>query len=305
MHRSFARGLLVVGLGLSLPVFAWGPEGHETVGLIAEQHLTPEARAAVDTILAGEHLGDLRVCCWADFIRGNKQMGRVYPDNNRWHYIDLAVDGTNTTLVTSPDGQDVVSQVERWTRELADPETTPDRRRDALRFLVHFLGDMHQPLHCGDRGGDRGGNLVPVTSFQGDYFAIDLNSAGEDRPNLHRTWDEYLVYETMAGLTVTQFAANLSAQLTPDQLAAWTDGTPRTWAWATHQLAVSNAYRLADDTPLPRPESGTPLRLTQDNYITARLPLVNEQLQKAGLRLARLLNETFSPRPASAPAPTP
>lgn len=297
MKRSFSSGLVVASLLVSLPVLAWGPEGHETVGLIAEQHLTPEARAAVDTILAGEHLGDLRVSCWADFIRGNKQMGRVYPNNNRWHYLDLAVDGTNTELVTSPDGQDVVSQVERWTRELANPEATPELRRDALRFLVHFMGDMHQPLHCGDRGGDRGGNLVPVTSFQGAHFAIDLNSAGEDRPNLHRTWDEYLVYEAMAGRSVTQYAAELSAQLTPEQSAAWSAGTPRTWAWATHQLTISNAYRFADDTPLPLPASGQPLPLTRDNYITARTPLVHEQLQKAGLRLARLLNEVFAPTP--------
>lgn len=271
-------------------VWAWGGAGHRTVGLIAEAMLTPQARQFLQRALPGQGLGDDELANWPDLIRGNPYFDRIYPGNNRWHYIDVDIAAPGPAVPLPADGQDVVDQVLFWQQELAQPRLSWHRRHDALAFLVHFTADMHQPLHCAFRDNDRGGNLLPVRTFRGAYCTVDAAADDTLRPNLHKTWDEYLLCEAMAGLSAEDFAATLAQEISPQQRILWQKGDPRTWAWENHLLAVSRVYRFSDDTPLPDSWQGPGVDLTLENYIHANVRVVREQLQKAGVRLAALIN---------------
>lgn len=295
--RATMASLLTASLLITRDAQAWGPDGHMAVGRIAAHFLTPATQAALQPLLRGERLGDLRVACWPDFIRGNDRMERIYPENHRWHYIDIPLDQSADTFAPSADGLNIVSQLEAWTRVLADPAQPDAKRRDAVRFLVHFAGDVHQPLHCAYRDDDRGGNLVPVHAFRGAQVTHTDETAKDERPNLHRVWDDYLVAEALAGSSVSNFADALSARITPEQVAAWSAGSPRDWAWETHMLAVDRAYRFTDGTPLPSVGPDVKLDLTEANYIAAATPVAVEQLQRAGVRLAHLLNTALGAQP--------
>ncbi len=266
--------------------------------MIATNFMTPAARAQVDLLLAGERLGDQRVTSWADYIRGNKRMRTVFPNNDRWHYLDADVHGGEEAFQPTADGNDVVSQVERWQNTLADARRSAPEKRDAVRFLAHFVGDLHQPLHCAHREDDRGGNLVPVQSFHGAHYSITMETAINGRPNLHRTWDDYLVFEVMAGQDVTNFAHRLATNISPEQVETWSQGRALDWAREAHQYAVSNAYRFTDGTAIPSTNAVVPLLLNETNYVTGNAIVAGLQLQKAGVRLARVLNDA-----CAAPAP--
>ena len=169
------------------------------------------------------------------------------------------------------------------------------RRRDALKFLVHFTADLHQPLHCAYRYGDMGGNMIPVHSFQGRNYRISAEDAPEHLPDLHSVWDECMVYELMAGRSRPAFAKALQEGIGGEQLRRWSQGPPFDWATDSYWRARKQAYRWANGENLPFKWARPGMDLTSENYIDARLPLVQEQLQKAGVRLARLLNEALDP----------
>jgi hypothetical protein len=289
----FAVRVLCLLLLVTQRSWAWGPEGHQAVGLIALNFMTPAARAQVDTLLTGEQLGDQRVTSWADYLRGNKRMRTVFPNNDRWHYLDADLHGDAEAFQPTADGNDVVSQVERWKTTLTEPRRTAAEKRDAVRFLAHFVGDLHQPLHCAHREEDRGGNLVPVQSFHGPYFSITMETATAGHPNLHRTWDDYLVFEAMAGQDVTNFAHRLATAITPEEAAIWSQGRALDWARESHQYAVSNAYRFSDGTAIPSTNAAVPLHLDETNYVAGNTIVAGRQLQKAGVRLARIFNDAF------------
>lgn len=272
---------------------AWGPEGHMTIGLIAEYFLIPLAKQQVQVILQGERLSDNDVANWPDIIRGNKTHEQIYPGNAKWHYVNFDVATPAAELRLPADGNDVVDQVVFWQKELANQDNSEQRRCDALRFLGHFVGDLHQPLHCTFRDEYRGGNLVPVHSFRGEYFTVNAETTIDRLPNLHSTWDESLVYETMGGESVSNFAAQLLKNITADRVSQWDEGDPYQWALQTHGLAVTNAYRFTDGSPIPKTWKRPGIDLTRSNYIDANLPVVREQLQRAGVRLAHLINATL------------
>ena len=191
------------------PVWAWGPEGHAIVGDIAASFLTPAPKRQVKAILGNKKLGDYEIASWPDIIRGNKEYEAIYPGNGQWHYVDFDVAqhyDEDFELKPPEDGQDIVTQIVRWQKELAATDNSRPQRLDAVRFLVHFVGDVHQPLHCAYRYGDMGGNMIPVHSFQGQHYSFDADTPMDYAPNLHTVWDEYLVNELMAGRTPTTFA---------------------------------------------------------------------------------------------------
>ena len=290
---SIVKVFLLAVLAIPAVCLAWGPDGHMAVGMIADHYLTPSARQEVGKILGGDRLGDHRVANWPDFIRGNKDYDRIYPGNHKWHYIDIDVKTAETNFALPSGGDDVVDQIEFWQKELGNKTNTVERRRDALRFLVHFVADIHQPLHCAVRDDDRGGNLVPIHSFHGIRYTIDPDMAREHPLNLHKTWDEYLVYESMDDPSAADFAKKLLAGISPAQAAAWKAGDPKTWAWESHALAVTRAYCYSDGSPLPEASDGKDIDLTEKNYVATNVPIVREQLQKAGVRLAMIVNEAL------------
>ncbi len=306
LMKCFAVCIALAGFAGSAS--AWAPEGHEIVGRIAEYYLTPAAREKVEEILGGRKLYANEIASWPDAIRGTKEYEAIYPNNGRWHYVDYnASKRYNDDFKLEPpeDGHSIVTQLGRWKDVLADGRNSNAKRLDALRFVVHFAGDMHQPMHCAYRYGDMGGNMIPVNSFKGNHYSFGPETPMDYAPSLHSIWDDAMVQEAMAGLTPFVFAKQLRKEITPENLRRWRREDIPAWAVDSYWRARKQAYRWTNGQHLPFKWSLPGMDLTGENYIDARLPVVREQLQKAGVRLAHLLNEALDPDyalPESAPA---
>jgi len=308
--------------------WAWGCEGHQMVASIAEKHLNPHAARKSRQILAESPIDAAlaRYCkqkgldafvdasTWADDERSIK------PDTGPWHFIDIprgAPKGDIAQYCPASTGC-VVSELAAQVRVLRDHTASAQARADALRYVIHFVGDIHQPLHA-TTNDDMGGNCVPVTFF--DRAPMETNLERESySPNLHGIWDVGII---------EHFAPPQDAQApTPEQVAeelgeaekldrdfrarfpSWQPGPIdfAAWAWESHALAEKVAYgKLPHAIPIepPRPVqscadadhiSTRMLKLDEhlaDPYEQATAPVVQEQLAKAGLRLAALLNSIW------------
>jgi nuclease S1 len=254
--------LTVACLGGALPGRAWGPDGHRVVAVIAQMNLTRQARERVNALL-GPYNSLGAISSWADDTRDD------FPDTAPWHYIDIPLAAHTIDMATEcPQGNCVIAQIERFDRMLKDPHSSDTDRRMALRFLVHFVGDLHQPLHCEDNH-DKGGNLVQVTLL--------------GRPsNLHSVWDSGILYQIKP--YGNELAQQLDARIPPAERKQWEQGTVEDWALESHRLARDMAYKLLP--PGPNPDLG-------QTYLDAAIPLVETQLEKAGIRLAYLLNQAL------------
>jgi len=261
MWRILAALLFALLVG-SPPAWAWGPQGHEVVALIASQHLSGAARAEVARLLGGNAMM-VHDSNWADEIRDRRR------DTSSWHYVDipLAARGYDPRR-DCPDGDCVVAQIEKDMRVLANRRLGDGPRREALRFLIHLVADMHQPLHAGDNG-DRGGNQVRVT-------------IGRTRANLHRIWDGEVV--EVLGRDSTSIAGDIERTLSPRERKAWAAGMPTQWANEAHAIARDRIY--------PPLQGRHDLRLPRD-YAWRQAEITRAQLGRAGLRLALILNQTL------------
>jgi hypothetical protein len=309
----FVRCFLLLPLATLLTVpsaEAWGCKGHQIVALIAQQHLTGRAHAMSIKILteAPVDVGLARSCpelgdgfvdasMWADDIR------RVRPETGPWHFIDLPRGAPQSDLLKycPPASGCVISALADELRVLGDPSRTPEARAEALRFAIHFVGDIHQPLHASTNN-DLGGNCVPVEFF-GRRPAPSSPGSAVFIPNLHQVWDVEIIERFSAGESPQTIARELDRRFSA-RMAAWqaepTDFAA--WAWESHELAERVVYgelprRLPVETPRPitscaaRGDVGR--RSVEDlaaDYQKAASPVVEEQLAKAGARLAALLN---------------
>lgn len=256
---------------------AWGPEGHRVVAHIAELRLTDEARLALSRLLlSDQQISDNMICNWPDYVRKER------PETAPWHYVDIPVGATAYDAdAVCPGDQCVVGQIPLMAKRLADTTLPADQRLEALRFLVHFVGDLHQPLHCADNEDDRGGNERPV------------RYPGQDKPtNLHAVWDFNLVQAAKNTLGPLEYGDALKADISWWQDKRWSRGTVESWAWESHQLAITHVYTV---TPA---KGGPPIEIDQA-YIRKGKRVVERQLMKAGVRLSGLLNEAFSGSGAS------
>lgn len=197
-----SMAIVLIGvLGVPARAPAFGKDGHAIIGKIADKYLSEKARAAITELLA-EHeyksLADERLPNWADMIRSSGMFKKKYPDMSMWHYIDVDVDVALDKLKISDytkDGKCALDALKHFQTILKDPTQPIQDRREALFFIAHIVGDLHQPLHCAERNNDKGGNLVQ-TQFKSDA----------DRPiNLHSVWDTPMVKNAMGGLTVEEF----------------------------------------------------------------------------------------------------
>lgn len=256
-------------LSLPTPALAWGSEGHHIVADIAEQYLEPAAARQVRELLAIENATTLaQVSTWADDIRPQR------PETARWHFVDIPIHppaGTPAAYDAErdcPDGDCVVAAIERFDAVLRDKAAAPRDRLEALKFVVHFVADVHQPLHCADDG-DRGGNDIHVT-FRGR------------RMNLHAVWDWGILAPAVAG-DERAYALRLAKAITPSELDQWRSGTLADWANESYGIARRLIYGEWPHGPGTLPAS----------YEATALPVVNEQLAKAGVRLAAVLNASL------------
>ena len=311
MDHAILKTSLILALGLvgsPDPASAWGPEGHAVVGDVAAHYLTARAQKQIQSILQGKRLGDYEISSWPDEIRGSEEYEQLYPENGKWHFVDFdTFKRYNDDFELEPpaDGQDVVDQIVRWQKVLGAKNSTPAQKLDALRFLVHFTADLHQPMHCAFRCGDMGGNMIPVNSFKGRKYSFGPNTPMDYPPSVHSVWDESMVLELMGGRSRTAFAKFLEEGLSPEQIQWWSQGTPLDWATDSYWRARKQVYRWTNGEHLPYTWSRPGMDLTSENYIDSRLPVAQEQLQKAGVRLALLLNEALDPKYVPPPKPEP
>ncbi len=239
---------------------AWGKTGHRITGAIAERHLSGYARAQIALILGDETLAEASI--WADVMRSNpSQFWQVTA--NPWHYVTVPP-GKSYEEVGAPPQGDAVTALDRFTKILQDPDASLDNKQLSLRFLIHIIGDLHQPLHAGN-GKDRGGNDFGV-SYAGQ------------RTNLHWVWDEGLI--SSEKLAFSEWVDLLEPRITPEQVVSWWDSNPQSW------IAESSALR---DTISPEERN---LRWA---YSYQHIDTVRTQLSKAGIRTAAYLNQLFSP----------
>lgn len=271
MNRSF----LVTALALALAApaaHAWSRQGHQLVGELAERQLTPEALAEARALLEGEAVPTLAgVSTWADEIRAEEnELGKL---SKRWHYVNIP--GKHCDYAPArdcPDGECVIGAINAQAAVLADRSQPRQKRLEALKFVVHFVGDAHQPMHAGYPH-DRGGN---------DY---QINYRGKGAPegqgtNLHGTWDYWLLQS--AGLDNAAYADRLMALPMPADAATGAENRPQAWTLESCRLIHSEAL-------YPRGH-----RIT-DAYLDQHRPLAEARVQLAGARLAALLNQALAP----------
>jgi hypothetical protein len=250
--------LVAVLVTLCAPVvaFAWGFEGHRLITEVAEAQLTPEARSEVNRLLALEPGATLAsISTWADENRS--------PSTASWHYVNLPRDsGCKYEAVRDcPDGHCVVSAIERQARVLASSATDADKLK-ALKYVVHFVGDVHQPLHAG-YADDKGGNTYQVQAF------------GRGT-NLHALWDSRLI-ESWPGGTQTLLA---ELKATPSRAS---NVGPAQWAEESCRIVAAEGFYP------------TGHKIDAD-YAKSAAPALKERLSSAGRRLAALLNEVLGAR---------
>jgi hypothetical protein len=261
---------------------AWGKDGHRIIATIASQRLTPAARAQVKALLAGNPDGKSlpSISMWADWVRFHE-----LPETYNWHFVNIPL--AQSTYDPRRDCRDVpgkgaciVAATERMRAVLADGRRRRGDRVEALKFVVHLVGDLHQPLHAAERDSDQGANEVRVAWF----------GAWERRPRqawtLHAVWDEGMLEQHHE--SVSQAAVRLDAWLVRQDEDSFRRGSVTDWVLEAHAVARQQAYRDESGASLPR--SGARLGRA---YYDARVAAVDQQLAKAGVRLAQVLNSAL------------
>jgi len=256
--------LFVLLSSVSLGALAWGNIGHRVVGKIAESRLTPGTLAKIFAISDKDTLADL--ANWPDWIKSDENWLHA----SAWHYVSIPDGQTYEDIQKNPQG-DIVTAIDRFTRELRDPNTDRQKKREALAFLVHLVGDIHMPLHVG-RVEDQGGNKVALTWFGAPT-------------NLHEVWDEKLI--EMEKMSYSDYAQFIDKQ-----------DRSREVVWSAAPIAVwmeeSMVLRplVYDNVPPFSPE-GTLPKYWEYKYYYKVSRTLNERLLMAGVRLAALLESNL------------
>jgi hypothetical protein len=235
----------------------WGKNGHRATGKIAEKHLTRKAKRTIDKILKGQSLAF--VATYADEIKSDKKYNKYYS----WHYINMDLDQTYEQAEKNPKG-DLVTGINTCIEILNDKNSSDDEKNFYLKMLVHFMGDLHQPMHIG-RKEDKGGNSIQV-----EWFGKGSN--------LHRVWDTNMIDDwEMSYIELADNADDLSKT----QIETIEKGTLIDWVNEVH-VVTNEVYNSV--------EKGENLRY---KYSYNHFGTVRTQLQKGGIRLAKVLNDIF------------
>ncbi|MEG3089053.1 S1/P1 nuclease [Sphingomonas sp. PB4P5] len=280
MIRFLSALVALFTLALSGPAGAYWEYGHETVASIAYRNVPPATRGKIDALLRQQKLLETPTCpartieqasVWADCI---KQLGPRFSYAYSWHYQNVDVCRPFALKPACKDGNCVSAQIERDVKLLKDSKVPVRERVIALAFLVHFVGDLHQPLHAGDRS-DLGGNQA--LAAYGDY--------APDKLNLHSIWDGYLA-ERAISTPPSPVRAYTAAEK-----AAVQAGSVEDWSRESWQVAHDSVYAVAQGGDACAP-AGTRAMLDQAT-IEKLVPVAKLQVERGGLRLARLLDEAL------------
>jgi len=295
---------------LAAPAFAWGCKGHQTVALIAERHLTTEARQYLDKLLS-ENPIDPQLKRYCGYFSGSLLAdSSTWPDdvrnfvhNGPWHYIDIPRGASRAPLASFCGESGCITQaIAEQLAILKAPHADSRKRADAVRYLVHFVGDLHMPLHASTNN-DEGGNCVPVRYFRRKPRERNHSYV----PNLHVLWDTAIVERDMEGADPVEYAEFLEESF-KTELPDWQKAGIRVadWTWESHDLAETLVYgELVPKDPVEAPV--TVRACTEDNNVGERLlnlhfvadahyqevaaPAVEKRIAQAGIRLALLLND--------------
>ena len=299
---------------LASPAFPWGCQGHRVIALIAADQLTSHAQSASARLLS-EYSSDpsLRPFCgssdlpafaqmstWADDIRSRRK------ETAPWHFIDIPLDAGRGQLGEScPSSTGCITSAIQSQLDILRSSAGDQKKAEALVFVIHLAGDLHQPLHAASNN-DRGGNCLPV-AFLGQE---PRESAGASfKPNLHSVWDIDLVDHIIQDQDLRAFAGALKREFS-DDIGAWkrSEANLEDWAWESHEAAVKVSYgALPRKIPVETPR--TLETCADDDHVSTRLydlhekvdesyfrvaaPLIRRQLALAGTRLALLLNQIW------------
>jgi len=309
-----AGALALLGL-VAPPAQAWGCKGHQTVASIAEKHLTPEARQFVEKLLAG-HPIDPKLKRWCGNATTDALVdASTWPDdvrhernNGPWHYIDIPLGKHRGPLdeFCGPEGC-VTRAIEQQRAILKDKSADPGKRAEAIRYLIHFVGDLHQPLHAANNA-DNGGNCVAVTYF---HHAPLPNPAHPDRdeyaPNLHQVWDTEILERDMEISNPRRYADELDEKF-QKKSAGWEAAGVQVerWAWESHERAEAEVYGAFPEKIGMEPDL-KPKSCAENNRMGLRMlekhlaigeayqnragEIVEISLAEAGVRLAMILND--------------
>ena len=275
MSRRLVWSALVALLLLpatTVQLTAWGAVGHHVVARIAWALMTPVARDRASALLGGGGFDAfVASATWADEVRSDR------PGTYNWHFVNIHVsDGRyDAARHCSPSdrGDCVVAAIARLRAELVEPGRSAARKAEALKFLVHFVGDLHQPLHTIDNH-DRGGNDVRVAALRGEGGRVT---------NLHAAWDTGLI--NLSTETETARAERLLIDLASHPVSADLDVVK--WVEGNYDVARRVVYRYPGFAPTGPPAE--PITL-DPAYRVAAAPVIDRQLQLGGARLAALLN---------------
>lgn len=237
--------------------YEWGKTGHRTTGAIAEQYLSRKAKKEINKLLNGQSLA--LVSTYADEIKSDQK----YKPFGPWHYVNVPFDKTYDTHAKSDRG-DILQGITKCIEVIKNENSSKEEKAFYLKMLVHFIGDLHQPLHTGI-GKDKGGN-----DFQVQWF--------RDGTNLHRVWDTQMIEHY--NMSYSELATTMP-RLSKKQVELLKQGTPRDWMEDSRTL-VKDIYKHT--------KVGEKLGY---KYMYQYFNPLRSQLQKGGIRLAGLLNELF------------
>ena len=309
----------------SRPVFAWGCKGHQTVALLAKKHLTPAAKTLADKFLAidpGRHLSGgcnttgldayAAASTWADAVRGQDGV-----NDGGWHFVDIprgSFDQSVIAGICSGSDSCVVDAIKAQLGILEDSSKTDQERAAAVRYIIHFAGDIHQPLHCANNG-DKGGNCVALTFFKDKPNPVkNQGNVVPDtyKPELHSIWDTDMVEKDMtaAGAATSQAYADFLDSKFASNIPGWQAETitEEDWAWDSFQHAEDFVYGdLPKLISIDKHPDATVKVCSDNNRVGNRMfhkhlklaqpyqddasDIIRERLAMAGIRLAMLLNE--------------
>ncbi len=259
MNRTLKLVCLCAGLlAVSVNGYSWGQKGHDVTCAIAQKHLTKMAQKQIGEILDGKS-----IVYWANWM-DNASHTPQYKHTSTWHYKNIDEDETYENAELNDKG-DVIRAVNEQVAALKSGKLSKEEQALSLKFLVHLMGDMHCPMHMGHKS-DRGGNRWQLT-----YFGKGTN--------LHSIWDSGII-ESAHKWTYSEWVEQIdtNSKEIDDQMA---QGTPESWGKETYEICK----KIYDTTPVGS-------KLSYD-YVSEWTETIETQLLRAGLRLARVLNEIF------------
>ena len=244
-------------IGVSVILISWGFKGHRAIATIAQKHLTSNTAYVVSAYLKGESMAD--VATWADENRTNTTAP--------WHFLNLPLGLTHEQFVkfVSESDNNVYTAILKAEANLKDKSLSADQKNEALKYLIHLVGDAHQPMHI-SRKEDKGGNTIQVR----------FDDKGT---NLHSLWDSKLIDHE--GLSEADIAKTYDVA-TPAQIKQWQSDSPMEWIWESYQIS-SELYAQVK-----------PGQDIDEAYYQKYIPVIRKRIDEAGIRLAGELNRLFN-----------